>query len=391
MRRSALCDAALVSSITEKRMSIPFIDLAAQQARLRSDIDLAIARVLDDGRYIMGPVVKQFEDELAAFCGARHALSCANGTDAIQLALMALGIGKGDAVFVPSFTFAATAEVVPFVNATPVFVDCLPDTFNMDPESLKRAIVHAREAGLRPACVIPVDLFGLPADFDVLFDIARENGMKVIDDSAQGFGGLYKGRMTGSIADITTTSFFPAKPLGCYGDGGAIFTDDEELAKLLDSYRGHGAGSHRYSYERIGMNSRLDSIQAAILVEKLKVYAEEIEQRQIVAKRYDAALSNRFATPFIPDGLVSVWAQYTIKTASPAERTALQERASAAGVPTVVYYPIPLHQQKAYAHFPTDPKGLPASEDLSGRVVSLPMHPYLDVETQGRIVEAVTG
>lgn len=372
-------------------MQLPFIDLGAQQARLRPALDRAIADVLDEGQYIMGPQVRLLEEKLAAFCGARHALGCANGTDALQLALMALGVGRGDAVFVPSFTFAATAEVAPLVEATPVFVDVLPDTFNIDPESLKRAIVAAKSAGLRPACVIPVDLFGLPADYDVLIAIARENGMSVIGDTAQGFGASYHGRVTGSLCDISTTSFFPAKPLGCYGDGGAIFTDNDELAALIDSLRIHGKGSHKYLNERIGLNSRLDTLQAAILLEKLAIYPEEIESRQAVAQRYTNALSNRFATPYVPEGLVSVWAQYTIKTESEAERDALQKRAAAAGVPTVVYYPIPLHRQRAYEQFPSDPAGLSVSDDLAKRVVSLPMHAYLDAATQDRIVEAVIG
>lgn len=370
-------------------MTIAFIDLAAQQARLRSKLDAAIARVLDDGQYIMGPDVGRLEKMLAEFCGAKHCLSCANGTDALQLALMALGIKAGDAVFVPSFTFAATAEVVPFLNATPVFVDVLPDTFNMDPESLKRAIVHAKSLGLKPACVIPVDLFGLPADYDALIPIARENGLKVIGDSAQGFGGLYKGRVTGSIGDIATTSFFPAKPLGCYGDGGAIFTGDEQLAGLLDSYRIHGKGSHKYDNERVGMNSRLDTLQAAILIEKIGVYADEIESRQTVAKRYEEGLSSKYETPYVPEGLKSIWAQYTLKLASSQEREAFQARAKAAGVPTVVYYPVPLHLQTAYKEFPADPAGLGVSTDLAGRVVSLPMHPYLSPEVQNKIIEAV--
>lgn len=372
-------------------MSLPFIDLGAQQARLRPALDKAIARVLDSGQYVMGPEVAELERQLASFCGVRHALGCANGTDALQLALMALGVKHGDAVFVPTFTFAATAEVVPLVGATPVFVDVRPDTFNMDPESLKRAIGAARQAGLDPACVIPVDLFGLPADYDELIAIARENGMKVISDSAQGFGASYHGRITGSLGDIATTSFFPAKPLGCYGDGGAVFTDSDEMAELIDSLRIHGKGTHRYLYDRIGINSRLDTLQAAILIEKLAVYADEIEKRQEVARRYTNALSNRFETPHIPDGLTSVWAQYTIKTRSREEREALQARASAAGIPTVVYYPLCLHRQKAYASYPVDPAGLAVSDDLADRVISLPMHAYLTAEDQERVITAVTG
>jgi dTDP-4-amino-4,6-dideoxygalactose transaminase len=372
-------------------MDIPFIDLAAQQSRLRPNLDAAISRVLDGGQYIMGPEVARLEERLAQYCDAKICISCANGTDALQLALMAIEVKAGDAVFVPSFTFAATAEIVPLLNATPVFVDCNPDTFNMDPESLKRAIAHAKSLGLRPACVIPVDLFGLPADYDALIPIARENGMVVIADSAQGFGGSYHGRIAGSIADITTTSFFPAKPLGCYGDGGALFTDDHRLAGLLDSYRVHGKGSHKYSNDRVGMNSRLDTLQAAILLEKLAVFADEIEKRQAVAQRYTSALSNRYETPYVPKGLTSIWAQYTLKTRSSEERSALQDRAKTAGVPTVIYYSVPLHRQNAYKSFPTDPLGLGVSEDLAGRVVSLPIHPYLQPEVQQRIVDVVIG
>jgi dTDP-4-amino-4,6-dideoxygalactose transaminase len=374
-----------------KDMAIPFIDLAAQQSRIRSNLDLAISNVLDEGQYIMGPHVANFERAIAEYCGAKHCLSCANGTDALQLALMALGIKAGDAVFVPAFTFAATAEVVPFLNATPIFVDVDENTFNMDPESLKRAIIFAKSAGFRPACVIPVDLFGLPADYDPIISIARENGMFVVGDSAQGFGGVYKGRMTGYLGDITTTSFFPAKPLGCYGDGGAVFTDDDDLASLIDSFRVHGKGTHKYYNDRIGMNSRLDTLQAAILIEKLAIYEDETKARQRIAERYNSGLSNRYATPYVPDGSSSIWAQYTLKMRDQGERDAFQARAKDAGIPTVIYYPVPLHRQNAYKDFPSDPAGLSISDDLSKRVVSLPMHPYLTRETQDVIIEAVGG
>lgn len=370
-------------------MKIPFIDLAAQQARLQPAVDQAIKRVLDHGGYIMGPEVARLEKELGDFCGAKHTLVCANGTDALQLALMALGAKVGDAVFVPAFTFAATAEVVPLVGATPLFVDVDERTFNMDPDSLRRAINAAKDLGLRPFCIIPVDLFGLSADYDVLVAIARENGMKVIGDSAQGFAAGYKGRRTGSLCDITTTSFFPAKPLGCYGDGGAVFTNDDELAALVDSYRIHGKGTDKYANDRIGLNSRLDTIQAAILLEKLAVYEEEIDARQVVAKRYSEALSQRFATPLIPDGYVSVWAQYTLTLENSEERNRVREATQAAGIPTMVYYPKPLHRLKAYDGFPADPEGLAVSEALAERVLSLPMHPYLEPEVQDRIIRTL--
>lgn len=367
-----------------------FIDLAAQQARIRDKVDARIRAVLDHGGYIMGPEVRELETQLAEFCGARHCISCANGTDALQLALMALNIRTGDAVFVPSFTFAATAEVVPCMGATPVFVDIDPATYNMDPASLERAIAQAQKLGLRPAVVMPVDLFGLPADFPAILDIARAHGMIVIDDSAQGFGGTINGRMTGSFGHITTTSFFPAKPLGCYGDGGALFTDDDDLAALLDSLRIHGKGSEKYDNVRIGMNSRLDTLQAAILLEKFAVYPDELDRRQAVAEKYTAALHNRFVTPHVPEGYRSIWAQYTLRARNTAERDATMAHLKTQGVPTTIYYPRPLHTQAAYARFPTDPEGLPHSEAAAACVFSIPMHPYLDDASIARVVTALS-
>jgi dTDP-4-amino-4,6-dideoxygalactose transaminase len=370
-------------------MTIAFIDLAAQQARIKRQLDARIQSVLAHGGYIMGPEVAELEARLASFCGARFALGCANGTDALQLALMALGAGPGEAIFCPSFTFASTAEVVPPTGATPVLVDVCHDSFNIDVESLKRAIVHAKELGLRPAGVIPVDLFGLPADYDAIEPIARENAMWIVADTAQGFGATYRGRRTGCIGDIATTSFFPAKPLGCYGDGGAVFTGDEQLRAMLDSYRVHGKGSHKYDNERIGLNSRLDTLQAAILLEKLAIYEEEIAARQEVAERYRQRLGNALVTPVVPQGSRSVWAQYTVRVRQGQDRAAIMDRLSARGIPTAVYYPRPLHLQTAYSRFPTDPAGLGAAEVLSGEVFSLPMHPYLQEPVQDRIIEAV--
>lgn len=366
-----------------------FIDLAAQQARIKQKIDARIQAVLAHGNYIMGPEVRELEADLSAFCGAKHCLSCANGTDALQLALMALNVGPGDAVFCPTFTFASTAEVVPPMGATPVLVDVHDDSFNLDVASLKRAIIQAKSLGLRPAGVIPVDLFGLPADYDAIEAIAAEEGMWIIADSAQGFGATYRGRITGSIGTIATTSFFPAKPLGCYGDGGAIFTGDDELAALIQSYRVHGKGSHKYENERIGLNSRLDTLQAAILIEKLAIYPDEIEARQMVARRYAEGISDSLITPQVTNECRSVWAQYTVRTNSGQNREAIMGALKDAGVPTVVYYPRPLHQQTAYRQFPIDPAGLPVAEALAGEVFSLPMHPYLDEATQGQIIEAV--
>lgn len=370
-------------------MSMRFIDLAAQQARLRDRIDSSIKAVLSHGNYILGPEVTELEARLCTFCGVRHCITCANGTDALQLVLMALGVRAGDAVFVPSFTFAATAEVVPFLGATPVFVEVDRVSYTMQVESLKRCVLQAREIGLTPKAVIPVDLFGLPADYDPITEIAEAQGMTVIADSAQGFGGLYKGKMTGSVANVTTTSFFPAKPLGCYGDGGAIFTDDGRLAELLASLRFHGKGDDNYDNVRVGMNSRLDTLQAAILLQKLSIYPEEIEARQQVAERYNGALGNVIDTPGVGEGFRSVWAQYTLTAREGQHRKRIMDKMKAAGVPSVVYYPVPLHRQQAYRRFPTDPAGLQTSEQLAERVFSLPMHPYLSVEDQDYIISTL--
>ena len=366
-----------------------FIDLKAQQARIKDKIDARIAKVLDHGAYILGPEVTELETKLADFCGTKHAITCANGTDALQLALMALGVRSGDAVFCPSFTFAATAEVVPCMGAVPVFVEVDPVSFNMDPESLQRAINHARAIGLTPKVVIPVDLFGLPADYDAITAIVDSEGLKMISDSAQGFGGVYRGKTTGSFGDLATTSFFPAKPLGCYGDGGAMFTDDDDLAELLISLRFHGKGDYKYNNVRIGMNSRLDTIQAAILLEKLAIYPDEIEARQRVADRYTDALQDVIDTPHVGNESQSIWAQYTLKTRPGQDREAIIASMKDAGIPTMVYYPMPLHTQKAYDKFPIDPAGMATSEALAKQVLSLPMHPYLDTDTQDQVIAAL--
>lgn len=368
---------------------IPFIDLAAQQTRIRDRIDARMHKVLAHGQYIMGPEVAELEAALCAYTGARHCITCANGTDAIQLAMMALGVGKGDAVFVPAFTFAATAEMVPYLGATPVFVDIDPRTYNMSAVSLERCIALARERGLRPACVIPVDLFGLTADYDAIGAIAAREGISVISDSAQGFGATYQGKRSGTLGDITTTSFFPAKPLGCYGDGGALFTDSDEWADLLRSMRFHGKGADKYDNVRLGMNSRLDTLQAAILLEKLAVFDDELAVRQAAADRYTAALGNRVTVPHIPEGLSSAWAQYTIRAPMGMDRANLRDRLAAAGVPTNVYYPTPMHRLSAYAAFPHDPAGLNDSEEAADMVLSLPISGYLSSAHQERVVKAM--
>jgi len=366
---------------------IPFIDVAAQRRRLGASIDAAIARVLDHCQFILGPEVAAFESELAAFCGARHAVACASGTDALILALRAKGVGPGDAVFCPSFTFCATAEVAALVGATPVFVDVREDTFNIDPGSLKTAITTARRLGLTPKVVIPVDLFGLPADHHAVATIANDESLIVLDDAAQAFGAGINGRKLGTFGDLTATSFFPAKPLGCYGDGGAVLTDDEETATALRSLRVHGQGSDKYDNVRIGLASRLDTIQAAVLREKLKIFPEEIEARNAVARRYAAALADLVAVPRVPADYVSVWAQYTIRLAA-GRREMFAASLRAEGVPTAVYYPIPLHRQQAYKHYPIGDGGMAVSERLAGEVISLPMHAYLDAATQDRIIDA---
>lgn len=369
-----------------------FIDLAAQQQAIRPKIDAAITRVLDHGKYIMGPEVAELESKLTSFCGAKHAISCSNGTDALGLVLMAKGVKAGDAVFCPSFTFASTGEVIAWVGATAIFVDIDPKTFNMCPKSLEGAIALAQSKGLNLSGIIPVDLFGLPADYDAITPIAEKHNMWVMCDAAQGFGGVYKGRNVGTLGDATTTSFFPAKPLGCYGDGGAVFTDNDELAEIMQSLRVHGKGTDKYDNVRIGMNGRLDTMQAAILLEKLAIFPAEIDARNEVAERYTNGLSNVIATPYVPEGLTSVWAQYTLIAESTDERTRLQDGLKAQGIPTMVYYPKPLHQQTAYGHYPTATGGaLPVSEDMALRVFSLPMHPYMQDDQIDRVITALRG
>lgn len=367
---------------------IAFIDLAAQRKRIGSAMDEAILRVVNHGGYIMGPEVKALEADLSAFCGAKHVISCANGTDALLMVLMAKGVKQGDAVLCPSFTFAATAEVVAQVNATPIFVDVLEDTFNLDIASLEAGLKTAKKLGLNPVGVIPVDLFGLPADYEPIEAFCKREGLWLMCDAAQSFGASYKGRNVGVIGDATTTSFFPAKPLGCYGDGGAIFTNDDELAAVLRSIRVHGSGTEKYDNVRIGMNGRLDTMQAAVLIEKLKIFPSEIEARDRVAKYYNDNLRDVAVVPEVPEGYTSVWAQYTLRMAG-FNREQFQADLKAAGVPTAVYYPRPLHQQTAYKGFPVAGNGVPVSERLAQEVVSLPMHPYLTTEVQDRIIAAV--
>jgi dTDP-4-amino-4,6-dideoxygalactose transaminase len=367
---------------------IPFIDVAAQRRRLGGAIDAAVARVMGHCQFILGPEVRAFEAELAAFCGAKHVVTCASGTDALVLALRAKGIGSGDAVICPSFTFCATAEVVALVGATPVFVDVDAATFNIDVKGIAGAVAAAKRAGLTPKAVIPVDLFGLAADHAAIIAAVQAEDLFILDDAAQGFGATFNNRRLGSFGHATATSFFPAKPLGCYGDGGAVMTDDGELADIMRSLRMHGQGSDRYDNVRIGLASRLDTIQAAILIEKLKIFPDEIAARDRVARRYSEALGNDAITPSVPAGMSSVWAQYTIRI-SGNRRDALAAALKAEGIPTAIYYPIPLHRQQAYKHYPVGEGGVAVSDRLAGEVISLPIHAYLNEPTQDRIVAAV--
>lgn len=368
--------------------AISFIDVAQQRRRLGKRIDDAIARVLTHCQFINGPEVARLETDLAAFSGAKHVVACASGTDALLMVLLAKKVGPGDAVICPTFTFCATGEVVALVGATPVFVDVDETTFNIDMASLKNGIAVAKTQGLRPRGIIPVDLFGQPADHDAIAAVAAAESLFILDDAAQGFGATYKGRRLGTFGLATATSFFPAKPLGCYGDGGAIFTDDTELADTLRSVRVHGQGSDKYDNVRLGLTGRIDTVQAAILIEKLKIFNDEIAARDAVAKRYNEGLRQVAIVPRVAPDCTSVWAQYTIRLPN-GSREALASALKAQGIPTAIYYPRSLHQQTAYRNFPVAAGGLAVSERLSTEVISLPMHPYLDESTQDRIIEAV--
>jgi dTDP-4-amino-4,6-dideoxygalactose transaminase len=368
---------------------VPFIDIGAQRRRLGKSIDEAVTRVLTHCQFINGPEVTQLEALLADFSGAKHVVSCASGTDALLMVLMAKGIGRGDAVLCPSFTFCATGEAVALTGATPVFVDVDEATFNIDAASLKRGIATARQLGLKPRAVIPVDLFGQSADHAKIGAVADAEGLFVLDDAAQGFGASYKGRRLGSFGLATATSFFPAKPLGCFGDGGAIFTDDAELAQTLRSVRVHGQGSDKYDNIRLGLTGRLDTMQAAILIEKLKIFEDEIAARNAVAERYARGLGNLVTVPHLAAGCTSVWAQYTIRLPKGTDRDGFAAALKVQGVPTAIYYPKSMHQQTAYRDFPVAEGGLPVCEKLSEDVISLPMHAYLDAPTQERIIAAV--
>jgi UDP-2-acetamido-2-deoxy-ribo-hexuluronate aminotransferase len=370
-----------------------FIDLKAQQERIRPQIDQAIKRVLDHGKYIMGPEVAQLEKMLAEFVGVKHAIACSSGTDALLLPLMAYEIGPGDAVFTTPFTFFASCEVIALTGATPVFVDIESDTFNIDPSKLAIAIAAVEQEGkLTPKGIMPVDLFGLPADYDKIMPIAEKHGLFVLEDAAQAFGAIYKGRRAPGLGHVGATSFFPAKPLGCYGDGGAVFTDDDRLAEIIRSLLVHGKGSTKYNNVRVGLNARLDTMQAAILIEKLKIFPEEIELRQQVAKRYSEAINSTQEGPFgvvapvVSDDCTSVWAQYTICCM---RRDELQTNFNQSGIPSMIYYQKPMHLLDAMNDLGYSEGDFPVAEKASHTVLSLPFHPYLVSADQKRVLSAI--
>ena len=384
-------------------MSIPFIDLKTQYGRVEDEVQNGIKAVLEHGKYIMGPEVAEVEAKLAAYVGAKHAVGCASGTDALLMALLALGIGPGDAVFTSPFTFFATGESIALLGATPVYVDVDPQTYNIDPEKLALAIAAVRQndpsiypipkvAGLTPKCVMPVDIFGLCADYDAIAAVAEEEGLTVIEDGAQAFGAEYRGRKACSFGDIACTSFFPAKPLGCYGDGGMCFTDSDDLAEKLRSVRVHGQGRDKYDNVRLGINGRLDSMQAAVLLAKFAIFPEEVERRQKVAAGYREVLANSgLGLPFIPEDCVSAWAQFCVTTKDEAAKEAVLAKLGAAGIPTAQYYPIPLHVQTAMGYLGYKKGDMPVTDDLSGRIFAMPMHPYLERDAQEAVAEALRG
>ena len=359
---------------------IPFIDLKTQQKHIRSKIDNRIKKVLDHGQYILGPEVKELENKLSKFSNSKHVLCCSSGTDALLLALLGLKLQPGDGVIVPSFTFASSAEVMPLLGAVPIFIDVEETTFNLDPTKLKDTLDTANEMGVKVKGIMSVGLFGQPANMKPIKDFAIENDLWVLDDAAQSFGGEYDNQKVGNLCEVTATSFFPAKPLGCYGDGGAIFTNDEEIYEIANSSHVHGMGKRRYEYDRIGMNARMSTIQAAILLEKLEIFPGEIKKRQVVVDNYNKYLSKLnlgLKLPYLKDKFKSSWAQYTVILPDDINRELLQEKLKLKNVPTAVYYPIPLNEHKPYNHYPVSKAGLETTYKLSKTVLSLPMHPYL--------------
>ncbi|MCX7735618.1 MAG: DegT/DnrJ/EryC1/StrS family aminotransferase [Candidatus Kapabacteria bacterium] len=358
-----------------------FIDLKRQYARIEEEVQAGFRRICENAQFIMGSDILKLEVMLADYVGRKYCLSCSSGTDALLIPLMAWGIGKGDAVFTTPFTFIATSEVVVLTGATPIFVDIDRKTYNISTSDLERVIEKTISEGkLTPKAIIPVDLFGLTADYDEINRIAKKYNLLVLEDAAQGFGGVYKGKRACSFGDVAATSFFPAKPLGCYGDGGAVFTDDENLIEIFKSIRIHGQGSDKYDNIRTGINGRLDTLQAIVLIEKLKIFDEELEKRNQVAKKYGELLKNKLVVPFIPDDCVSSWAQYSVLAESAWHRSELQQKLKENDIPTAIYYPIPLHLQTAYKKLGYKKGDFPISEEIASRIFSLPMHPYLTDE-----------
>ena len=363
-----------------------FIDLASQQDLIRTQIDESIKNVLNHGHYIMGPEVKTFEKDLTDYTGAKYCITCANGTDALSLVLMAWGTGPGDAVYVPSFTYVASAEAPAQLGATPFFVDVCPLTFNLDVDSFKQSIIDSKEMNLKPKAVIPVDLFGQVSNIKEIVNIAKEENIKVLCDAAQSFGATFEGKKAGYFGDATTTSFFPAKPLGCYGDGGAVFTNNKDLFNVVSSIRLHGKGSEKYDNVRVGMNSRLDTIQAAILIEKLKIFDNELRLRNKIAQKYTKSLNKSYKTPTVMQGHVSSWAQYTLIDN---DRDNIIAALKSENIPSIVYYPKPLHAQDGYSSFPKVSTGLLNSSMLSNSVFSIPMYPYIKNKDQDHIISTL--
>jgi dTDP-4-amino-4,6-dideoxygalactose transaminase len=362
-----------------------FIDLDRQYEIIGKEIEERMAHVIQEKSFIMGPEVTELEDKLAAYVDRKHAITCASGTDALVIPLMAYELKKEDAVFVPAFTFYASAESVVLGGATPVFVDC-DDTYNMDTEDLERQIQRVlREKKLNPRGIIPVDLFGQPADYDEILEIAKKYNLFVLEDAAQGFGGIYKGKKAGSFGEVSATSFFPAKPLGCYGDGGAVFTDDDSLAAKMKSIRVHGMGSNRYDNVRMGMNGRMDTLQAAVVIPKLAIFDEELEKRNRVARLYRKALEDKYIVPRVKEGKVSSWAQFSLLAKNRSHREEIIRRMKEKEIPVMVYYPIPLHLQTAFGYLGYAKGTLPNCEEYSERIFSIPMHPYLSDEEIGQI------
>lgn len=367
-----------------------FIDLKKQQSRIREKIEDGIKNVLDHGRYIMGPEITELEKKLADFAGTKHCVACSSGTDALLMPLLAWNIGPGDAVFTSPFTFIATAEVISLVGATPVFVDIKKDTYNIDPGELEKQIQRVEKEGkLRPKLIIPVDIFGLLADYDKIENIADKHDLLILEDAAQSFGASYNGKKAGSYGKAAATSFFPAKPLGCYGDGGAVLTDDDELKDLLHSVRVHGQGENKYKNVRIGINGRIDSIQAAVLLAKLTIFEEEIAKRNEAARKYSSSLKDMLTVPHIPEGNISAWAQYSVLAEDSGHRDQLMEKLNDNDIPTAIYYPIPLHLQEAFSELGYKKGDMPVSEEIGERIFSLPMHPYLEDEEIEKIATVI--